>query len=249
MRYQEKTSARGRLRFRWLLLTAALVVSWSQEATADTIRAVNSSLDALASTAAIVEGNVTAHAYTYDTAAGPRIVATLTDVTTHFGRYGDRTLQVATLGGPISTTRMLFVPELPRLTEDTRYLIFLTNSAWFYSPVVENYIFRVELNGRGTEVLIAPTGHAVVGVSAEGLELSIDPVVDTQIEFLTPNAKLRLIDSAPLADAMSKQDFLAAIQDLARTVPLQGDFRTSPASDRVWDRMTTVEETSTRSSS
>lgn len=242
MRYQDKVSARERSWLKWLLLIAALVVSWSQGAAADSIRAVNSPLDALASTAAIVEGNVTAHTNTYDTAAGPRIVATLTDVTTHFGRYGDRTLQVATLGGPISTTRMLFVPELPRLTEDTRYLVFLTNSAWFFSPVVEDYIFRVELNPRGTEVLIAPTGHAVVGVSAEGLEFSVDPVVDTHLDFLTPNAKLRLIDSAPLANAMSKQSFLAAIQDLTRTVPLQGDFRTSPAGDRVWSRMEAVEE-------
>lgn len=235
---QEKVAIRRR--FQRFLLAAFLAMPSSQAVKADTIQSIDSPLDALASTAAVVEGYVTAESYTFHTAAGPRNVATLTDVTTHLGRYGDSTLQVATLGGPVPGDRWLFVPELPRLTEDTHYLVFLANSSWFFTPVVENYVFRIELNGRGTEVLISPTGHAVVGVSAAGLELSADPVLDTQIDFLTPNARLRVIDSAPLANAMSKANFLAAIRDLARTVPLQGDFRTSPASDRVWDRIETV---------
>ena len=244
MRYQEEVSVRRRLRFKGLLLIATLAVAWSSRAAADTVGAVNSPLDALASTAAIIEGSVTAHAYTYDRMAGPRTVATLSDVRALFGSYGDQTLEVATLGGRITADRWLFIPELPRLTADTRYLVFLTNADWFYSPVVESYVFRLEPGPRGSDVLIHPSGHAVVGVSADGLELSADPVVDTQLDFLTPHAKLHLLggDPSPLADAMSKEAFLAAIQDLLRTVPLRGDFRTSPAGDRVWDQMSTAAE-------
>lgn len=242
MRSRKMISEHRRSRIGRLLLGAALAVASGGVATADTLGPVDTPLDALANTAAVVEGSVTAHAYTYDDAAGPRTVATLSDVTTHFGRYGDRTLQLAMLGGRISDSRWLFVPELPLLTEDTRYLLFLTNAAWFYSPVVGDYVFRLEPGPRGSDVLIDPSGHAVVGLTAEGLELSEEPVVSTDLDFLTPHAKPRLLDPAPLAAAMSKEAFLAALQELMRTVPPQGELRRSPAGDRVWNELTVERE-------
>lgn len=244
MRYQEKIAGRRQLRVKGLFLAAALMISWSRGAAADADRVVNSPLDALAGTAAIVEGSVTSHAMAYDPAAGPRTTTTLDDIRTQFGRYDDRTLQVAILGGRVADSRWLFIPELPRLTDDTRYLIFLTSSAWFYSPVVTDYIFRLEPGPRGSDVLITPEGHAVVGLSAEGIEISPDPVVETRFDFLTPYAKPRLLDSDPslLANAMSKEAFLAAVQDLMRTVPLQGEFRSAPAGDRVWNQIATDED-------
>jgi len=235
MRYQEVRS---------LMLAAILAVAWSRGAAADSSRPIATPLDALASTAAIVEGSVTAHAYTYDGAAGPRTVATLSDVRVQLGTYRDRTLQVATLGGPITERRWLYIPELPRLTDNTRYLVFLTNSAWFYSPIVEEYVFRLEPGPRGSDVLIAPSGHAVTGVSAAGLEFTGDPVVDTQLDFLRPHSQLRLLGTDLLAGAMAKEDFLTAVRDLTRIAPLQGEFRGAPATDRVWDRMSTSEDTS-----
>ena len=233
MRYQEKA-----LIYRGLLLLAILALSWSGSAAADTAGAVNSPLDALANTAAVVEGRVTAIGSTYDRVAGPRTTATLSDVRAHFGRYDDRSLDVPMLGGRITDEKWLFIPELPRFTEDTRYLAFLTNVDWFYSPVVEDYVFQLETGPRGTDVLIAPSGHVVEGLSAEGLVFSSDPVVDTQLDFLRPHAKPRLLDDpALLANAMSKEDFLAAVADLSRTVPLRGEFRLSPAGDRVWNEI------------
>lgn len=230
MRYQEKA-----LVCRGLLLLAILALSWSGIATAGP-------LDTLAKTAAVVEGRVTAIAATYDRIAGPRTIATLSDVRAHLGRYDGRTLDVAMLGGRITDEKWLFIPELPRFTEDTRYLAFLTNAEWFYSPVVQDYVFQLETGPRGTDVLIDPSGHAVVGLSAEGLELSDDPVVDTQLDFLRPYAKPRVLDPALLANAMSKEDFLAAVAVLSRTVPIQGEFRSSPARDRVWDQLAVEEE-------
>lgn len=225
-----------------MLLTAALSVLWSREGTADTTGVARSTLDAISNAAAIVEGRVTDNTYTYDSAAGPRTVATLIDVKTHFGTFGDGTLRVATLGGPISERRWLFIPELPRLTADTRYLLFLTNVDWFYTPVVGSYIFRLELGPRGADVLIDPSGQAVVGVSAAGLQLMRDPVVDEKFDFLTPHAKPRLLDSerSRLAEAMSKEAFLSTIRELLQTVPLKGEFRRFPTAGRVWNRGTAV---------
>lgn len=241
MSYHGRTDARRGVSIRWLLLTATLVVSASSGAIADTIRPVESPLDALANTAAIIEGTVKENFYTFDSQAGPRTVAPLVDVTMDFGRCEDRTLELATLGGPIDEKQELYVPELPRLTDDTRYLVFLTNVNWFFSPVVENYVFRLETGPRGSDVLIAPSGHAVEGLTADGLQFSDEPVVDTEVDASRPNAKPRLVENAAalLANAMSKESFLAAVRDLLRTVPLQGEFRGSPASDRVWNRIPT----------
>jgi hypothetical protein len=245
MRFQSTASARRRLQIRGLLLTAVLVAAGSRGALADTKRGVATPLDALAGTAAIVEGSIKGFTYTFDPAAGPRTVATLSDVTTDFGSYRGSALDVATLGGPINDKQGLFIPELPRLTEDTRYLIFLNNIDWFFSPVVENYIFRIEPGPSGNEVLIAPSGHAVVRLSESGIEFTPDPVVDTHVDFLTPTAKLPLLDTAPkqLATAMSKDAFLATVGRLLAATPLQGTFSPTPDRSRVWNKINTVEET------
>jgi hypothetical protein len=223
-----------------LLLIAVLSVSWIREGAADTIDVVRSTLDAISNTAAIVEGHVTDNTYTFDSMAGPRTVATLSDVTTHFGSYRDKTLRVATLGGPISKRRWLFIPVLPRLTDDTRYLIFLTNVDWFYTPIVGDYIFRLEPGPQGTDILIDPSGHAVIGVSAAGLQLTPDPVAEDQLDFLTPHAKPRLLDSkrSQLAGAMSKEAFLSDIRKLLQTVALRGELQRFPTAGRVWNRGT-----------
>jgi hypothetical protein len=171
---------------RLMFLLATLLGLWSRESIADTIDVVRSTRDAIVNTAVVVEGRVTDITYTYDAAEGPRTVATLSDVTTHFGSFDESTLRIATLGGPISPTRWAFVPELPRLTKETRYLLFLTNVDWFYTPVVGEYIFQLELNSQGTDVLIGPSGHAVVGVNEGELSYTPAPVLDNQFDFLTP---------------------------------------------------------------
>ncbi|HEY9421660.1 MAG TPA: hypothetical protein VIW92_09610 [Thermoanaerobaculia bacterium] len=228
-----------------LLLTVAL--AGSRGAMADTLRAVETPLDALAGTAAIVEGSVQGFEYTFDAAAGPRTIATLTEVVPHFGRYSGSILKVATLGGPINATQGLFIPELPRLTENTRYLIFLNNIEWFYSPVVESYLFRIEKSPSGKEVLIAPSGHAVMRLSEDGIEFTPDPVVDTRIDFLNPNARLRLLDTAPeqLETALAKSSFLATIGRILATTPLQGEFPATPDRTRVWNKVNTAEDLET----
>lgn len=229
-----------------LFLAAVTASVWWGQApvAADTVSPVHSPHDAVLNTAAVVEGRVTDIRYAFDQAAGPRTVATLDDVTTHFGTFGDRTLAVATLGGPITPRRWLFISELPRLTTETRYVLFLTNVRWFFSPLVGDYLFRVEPDDQGREVLIDLAGRAVLGLTAAGLQLSPKPVVDMHLDFLTPHAKPEVSpsDRAVLGRAMSKAAFLVALGEILRAVPLSGSFERSPAAGRVWNRMSAEEE-------
>jgi hypothetical protein len=226
------------LRIGLALLIAASPGAWRGELAADTRSVVHSTLDAIANTAAIVEGHVIDYSYAYDPVSGPRTVATLRDVTTHFGEFREKALTVATLGGPITQRRWLFIPELPHLTTDTRYLIFLTNVDWFFSPVVGNYIFRLEPGPHGADILIDPAGHAVVGLSAAGLQFTPDPVIDGQLDFLAPQVKRKLLDgdASQLARAISKDAFLSSIRKLLDSAPLTGEFQRLPTAGRVWNR-------------
>ncbi len=217
-----------------LLLTTA-----SSSAVADTLDAVRSPADALANTAAVIEGHVARMGYTYDPAAGPRTVATFDQVKTHLGRLTLPEFSVATLSGPITQNRWLYIPELPQLAQDTRYIVFVTNVDWFYSPVVADYLFRIERRAKDdAEVLIAPSGHAVLDFSARGLLLSRDPATNPTPDFLTPLARPKWLDTAPraMARAMTKGAFLAAVRRLATDVPPRGDVHPRPDPNRVWNR-------------
>ena len=239
MHQQELIPAWLRPQLVGFLLTAILMVFTSATAFADSVRAVQTPLDALASTAAIVEGTVTDNTTTFDKNAGPRRVTTLSGVTLDFGSFDNKTLSLATLGGPINDTQGLFIPELPILTDDTRYLIFLTNATWFFSPVVENYAFRIENDAAGNEVLITPSGYLVLGLLNDGLALSDTPVTDTQVDLGKPTAKLPLLNGAVLTGAMPKTTFLAVVGRLLSSSPLQGAFATAPDASRVWNQIGT----------
>jgi hypothetical protein len=226
-----------RTRFLFLLVASMLSLAL-REGVADTTSEVRSLLDALANTAVVVEGRVTEITYAFDPKAGPRTIATLSDLITHFGKFDEKTLKVAILGGPISERRWLFIPELPRLTTETRYLLFLTNVNWFYTPIVATYLFQLEPGPQGVDVLIEPSGHAVVRVSPRGLQSTLTSVVEGQLDFLTPHAKRRLLDSerSQLARAVTKPAFLSVVQDLLLIVPLKGEFSRLPTAERVWNR-------------
>jgi hypothetical protein len=239
MRYQTKITARLRPQLGGFLLIAVLMAFTSATAFADSVRAVQTPLDALASTAAIVEGTVTDNSTTFDKNAGPRRVTTLSSVTVDFGSFADKTLSLATLGGPINDTQGLFIPELPILTDDTRYIVFLTNATWFFSPVVENYAFRIENDAAGNEILITPSGYLVLGIASDGLALSDNPVTGTQVDLAKPTAQLPLLGGAVLTGAMPKATFLAVVGRLLSSTPLQGTFAAAPDASRVWNQIAT----------
>src|SRR5690606_32057317 len=109
--------------------------------------------DALVASAAVVEGEVTEIFYTYDEREGPRTVVTLSGVSVHLGEYEEDFVDIAYLGGPLPDGRYLNVSELPTFAFGQRYLVFLHEGGWFYSPVVTTHAYRLEKGPSGDDVV------------------------------------------------------------------------------------------------
>jgi hypothetical protein len=225
-------------------ITAAAVatcmgcVGATTTALADTDNRVETLMDALDSTAAIVEGRVSDIAYAFDSVEGPRTVVSFSDIVTHFGSFDGAVLSIATLGGPLPDGRYLDIPELPRFTSDSRYIVFLTSSDWFFSPVVADYALRLEQqSSSGDDVLINQVGHAVVGDSALGLEFTRSPVFSNRHEGFARFEKPFAIDSAKsqLGGAVKKGSFLASLAALTQGKMKSGAVQPHPTPGRRWD--------------
>jgi hypothetical protein len=218
-----------------LLVAGACVVAVSL-AHADSARFIRTAEDALVDSASIIEGRVADIRFTYHPVEGPRTVAILADVETHAGEFLGSEVQIPTLGGPLPKGRTLFIPELPHFRKGSRYVIFLTASDWFYSPVVANYAFRVE-NIAGRELLVSQSGHPIVGVSSSGIEsagMSVDlPALELKTRFDRP---VLVSDAASRAEgALSKSNFLTLIKALSQTYPPRGTFKRNIASGKAWN--------------
>ena len=61
------------------------------------------------------------------------------------------------------------VSELPRYVLGGRYLLFLRNTDWRYSPVLGDDAYRFERIA-GKETLVSTSGRAVTGLGADGIE-------------------------------------------------------------------------------
>ena len=218
---------------------ALAVVVWAAAAPAalaDSAKRIRTTEDALADAATVIEGRVVDVSFTYDPVEGPRTVTTFADVQTHLGEVVGSQVRIATLGGPLPGRRILVIPELPEFRRDSIYIVVLTASDWFYSPVVANYAFRVERLG-GREVLVTQTGHPIVGITRSGIEtaaLSVDPPgVNMRTRFDRP---VLVVDAtARAATALSKASFLGGLKELGRAAPPRGSFKPSIARSKVWD--------------
>lgn len=105
----------------------------------------------------------------FDRCEGPRTVLHLGNVKTLLGAAHTDTLQLRVFGGPLPNNRYVELSESPRYVLGGRYVLFLFNTDWRFSPVISNHAFRIEQAGE-REVLIAPNGHAVTGVSPLAVE-------------------------------------------------------------------------------
>jgi len=217
-------------------LAVGVWVAAAPAARADSAKPIRTTEDALADAAAVFEGRVVDVSFTYDAVEGPRTVTTFADVQTHLGEVVGSQVRIATLGGPLPDRRILAIPELPEFRRGSTYVVLLTASDWFYSPVVTNYAFRVErLAGR--EVLVTPTGHPIVGVTRSGIEtaaLSVDPPrVNMRTRFDRP--VLVADATARAATALSRASFLGVLKELGRAAPPRGSFKRSIAPSKVWN--------------
>ena len=105
----------------------------------------------------------------YERCEGPRTILHLANVRSQLGASHPDTLTVRLFGGPLPDGRYARDAESPRYLPGSQYLLFLFNTDWRLSPVISDYAFRVE-QAAGKEVLIAPNGHAVTGLSPLDIE-------------------------------------------------------------------------------
>ena len=105
----------------------------------------------------------------YDRCEGPRTVLQLANVRTLLGGPHTDTMQLRVFGGPIPGGRYARDSEAPRYAVGRRYLLFLFNTDWRFSPVIGDLAFRVE-RVAGREVLVSPDGQGVTGVTPLAVE-------------------------------------------------------------------------------
>lgn len=118
---------------------------------------------------AIVQADLRDISTDYDRCAGPRTVLHLAGVRSLLGGPHTDTMSLRVFGGPVPGGRYADISESPRYQVGRRYLLFLFNTDWRFSPVIGELAFRVEPVA-GTEVLISPDGLGVTGVSPLGVE-------------------------------------------------------------------------------
>jgi hypothetical protein len=117
-------------------------------------------------TAAVVEGTVRTIDYAYTDRQGPYTVVTLGDVTAHMGS-APSAIAIRQFGGPLPNGRGLRVSHQTTFVNGKRYIVFLRNTSWNFSPVVALNAFRVEtVEGRGLRLACGAREASAVGCSA-----------------------------------------------------------------------------------
>lgn len=118
---------------------------------------------------AIVEARVRDASTDFDPCEGPRTILHLGEVRTLLGAAHTDTMQLRLFGGPVGSDRYIEFSESPRYRVGGRYVLFLFNTDWRFSPVISSHAFRID-SAAGREILIAPNGQAVTGVSQLAVE-------------------------------------------------------------------------------
>ena len=116
----------------------------------------------------VVRGTVEDIRFDYDDCAGPRTIVQLTAVETLLGDRHDSKLVLRTFGGPLPNGNFVSASELPRYVLGGRYVLFLRNTDWRFSPVIGNLAFREE-TVVARQVLVDTEGFAVTGVDESGV--------------------------------------------------------------------------------
>lgn len=125
--------------------------------------------DVLEQLHSVVEGTVENIRFDMDDCWGPRTVLTLANVRTVVGGAHSPGIELYTFGGLLPGGSYVEVSELPLYVLGGRYLLFLRNTDWRYSPVIGDYAYRFERIA-GKETLISSSGRGVTGFTDEGIE-------------------------------------------------------------------------------
>src|SRR5215211_2171860 len=131
--------------------------------------------DLLTQVHSIIEGTVGDIRFDHEDCEGPRTVIYLREVNTLLGGRHEDSFELRTFGGPLPNGNYVSASELPRYVLGGRYVLFLRNTDWRFSPVIGNLAFRHEVIA-GKYVLVNSDGVAVSGVSERGIEINTPPL-------------------------------------------------------------------------
>ena len=124
-----------------------------------------------AQTATVFSGVLKEVRFTYDPCAGPRTHYIFEEATTVIGTPVRGELTLKSFGGPTPNGRWMDWSEGQKFALHSRYIVFLRNTDWTYSPILGDLAYRIE-RVAGREVLLSSTGRAVVGWGETGPILS-----------------------------------------------------------------------------
>lgn len=165
--------------------------------------------DLINQTSSIVEVTISNLSYEFIEDIGPRTQVEAEVETTHRGTTVDSPLNFAQFGGRFPDGSYLFASFVPHLAQGDRYLLFLRNTSWHFSPLLPA-VFRItEINGK--ELLASPDGHFVTAVTAQGIQVSNDPVFDASIELMDPFASPQALSPIDVSLALSLDEFLTEL--------------------------------------
>jgi hypothetical protein len=120
----------------------------------------------LARSAALVEGVVKKVEETYDERSGPRTIVTFEVSAVHAGQLAERQIQLRLFGGMTPSGKRFWTSISVDFALNARYVLFLRNDGWFYSPLATEALEITQIGGR--EVLVS-RGYPLVGLRPEGL--------------------------------------------------------------------------------
>ncbi|MBN8227189.1 hypothetical protein JYK02_06655 [Corallococcus macrosporus] len=191
-------------------------------------RAVDSLLSLFDQTASVVEGEVLDVRSEFSPRTGPWTVVTLGNVRAHLGA-APRELRLKQAGGLLPDGRQLVVSHVPRFVRGARYVVFLRNTGWSLSPVLDEHAFRVESVG-GREVLVGAEGGLVSGLGSEGVRQTA-PVFET-VDLMGARPTMRA-EARGIPEAMDREAFLSLLQNhlRARGLSVTGAFREEPVTN------------------
>jgi len=103
----------------------------------------------LEQTASVVEGDVHDVYFSYEPCAGPRTHFRVRDARAIVGSDTPQEFEVQILGGPLPNGKWIHVSEVPMLAVGARYILFLRNTDWTFSPTIGRLALRkTQLSGR-----------------------------------------------------------------------------------------------------
>jgi hypothetical protein len=135
----------------------------------------------------IVQGDVEDISFDNQECEGPRTIVHLNNVTTLAGSSVPSSMVLRTFGGLASDGTYVRTSESPRYVLGARYVLFLRNTDWRFSPVIGDLAFRREVIA-SKEVLVNTDGHAVTGVTENGIVVA-SPQLTEPVGLITKSMR------------------------------------------------------------